>query len=297
MRLSSRYICGNNIRMPTLRLTSIFSALLLAALRTAAATVGDDGGQEILSDNGSEIHVQSDAASRHGQPLPAPGDASEVQPESLVIRTSPASYGWMKAPTLPQFSYTLRSSGAIAAWDSGALLGTASAESLPGLMGIERGGVAMTHSAGAFSMTAYGEAVKYGFFGGLRTSWGFGGSLTYEASERLSFTLFGSYYSRVGPMAPAMAGYVSIPTIGGYADWRISDRWGVQAGAQAYRSMMTGRWEAQPIVAPYYRLSPNSRISVDVGGILYQLLRNNSGSMRRSNPTLGPDIPSINDRF
>ncbi|MDE6628246.1 MAG: hypothetical protein K2K36_02625, partial [Muribaculaceae bacterium] len=78
--------------MPTLRLTSIFSALLLAALRTAAATAGDDGGQEILSDNGSGIHVQSDAASRHGQPLPAPGGASEVQPESLVIRTSPASY-------------------------------------------------------------------------------------------------------------------------------------------------------------------------------------------------------------
>ena len=219
--------------------------------------------------------------------LPSPGLSSIPAP----LR------GRLTAPSLPEFSYALRAPGELTAWSGGAIVGGISGTDLPGLMAIEQGNLSFIQEFGPVTLTAYGEAIKYGFFNGLRTSYGFGGSLTWQASDRLSLTLFGSYYTSPGPMSPAMAGYASIPTFGGYLDWSFSDRWGVKVGAKSYRSMMTGRWEAQPIVMPYYRINAKASVGVDVGGILYNVIKGSSGSYRRSNPTLAPDIPSINDRF
>lgn len=61
-------------------------------------------------------------------------------------------------------------------------------------------------------------------------------------------------------MTPAMLGYTSIPNFGGYVDYNFSGRWGVKVGAQAYRSSMTNRIEAQPIVTPTTK-SPNMQKS------------------------------------
>lgn len=237
---------------------------------------------------------------------PAPPPAEAGLPGMEPPATTPAPLGIpapapfmerMTAPTTVEFSRSIHAPGFITGWNGGALTGSVSSTDLPGLMAIEQGGFMVTQQFGRFTASAYTEAIKYGFFRGFRTSWGFGGELTYQANDRLSFTVFGSYYTSPGPMSPSMAGFARIPTFGGYADWLISDRWGVKVGAQSYRSMMTGRWETQPIVAPYYRIAPNANIGVDVGGILYNLLKGSSGSYRRANPTLAPDIPSINDRF
>ena len=164
---------------------------------------------------------------------------------------------------------------------------------MPGMMGIERGGLSVSQNIGDFSFNVYGEAVRYGLYRDLRTSLGYGGSISYDINDRVSVTMFGNYYTSPGPMHPAMAGYVSIPTFGGFLDYRVSDRWGVQVGAQSYRSTMTRRWETQPIVMPYFRLSKKNIIGVDVGGILYQVIRNTNGRNHRENPTLPPPIPSL----
>ena len=112
-------------------------------------------------------------------------------------------------------------------------------------------------------------------------------------------TLFGSYYTslnnattfRHAGITPGMMGYTAIPNFGGYVDYSIGDRWGVKVGAQAYRSSMTNRYEAQPIVIPYYRLSKHAEIGVDVGGILYQLIKSNQGkSHGNMNPTIAPPV-------
>ena len=195
--------------------------------------------------------------------------------------------------TAPTFTPAAIHPGQIAAWHNGGLTGFTSSQSMPGMMGIESGRLSVGQNIGNFTFSIYGEANKYGFYRGLQTSLGFGGSVDYEINDRFGITLFGSYNTPTRGMHPAMAGYVSIPTFGGYVDYRISDRWGVQVGAQSYRSTMTRRWAAQPIVMPYFRLSKKNIIGVDVGGILYQVIRNTGGRHHRENPTLPPPIPPL----
>ncbi|MGN0219227.1 MAG: hypothetical protein ACI4AX_02965 [Muribaculaceae bacterium] len=171
--------------------------------------------------------------------------------------------------------------------------------SMPGLMAVESGRLALEQELGRFTLTAYGEALKYGYFRGLSTTYGFGGSLTYRASDRLSLTLFGSYYSPMRALTPAMAGYMNVPSVGAYADYSFSDRWGVKAGVQSYRSMITGRWETQPIVMPYFKVSGDHAIGVDVGGMLYQIIRSAASDSRNSysNPTIPPPLTRMPEQF
>ena len=228
----------------------------------------------------------------------------------IELTTASSSFGNIAPPSMSGYSRLFRPQtpilvenrvfhakpmhpGKIASWYSGGISGYASSQSLPGMMGIEQGRISLYQSVGNFTFTAYGEALKYGFYRGLRTSTGFGGSVGYMLNDNVSFTVFGSYYTSPGSMLPSMAGYTSIPMFGGYADFSLGDRWGVQVGAQSYRSVMTQRWEPQPIVTPYFKLSKDAKIGIDVGGILYQLVRNNSFKRSRHmpNPTIPPPIP------
>lgn len=172
----------------------------------------------------------------------------------------------------------------------GALTFAGSSNSLPGMMGIETGSVSFTRQFGNLTVSAYADASHYGYFRGMQTSWGFGGSLTYRVNERLAFTAFGSYSSPLRPVNPAMASYMSVPSFGGYASIELNEHWGVNVGAQANRSLVTNRWEAQPIVEPFYKINGKAAIGVDVGGILYQLIRSHSEGHGRSNPTIGPPV-------
>lgn len=195
-----------------------------------------------------------------------------------------------QTPAAPTFNFHFPAVPYVARWQNGGLYGQIDTQSMPGLMGIESGRFTLQQNFGNFTLSGYGEAVKYGFFGGLVTSYGFGGSLSYRANDNLSFTAFGSYYTSPGMMfSPAMAGYMQIPTFGGFADYRFNSRWGVRLGAQSYRSVMDNRWETQPIVMPYFKISGNNEIGIDVGGILYQLIRTNTGNGDwGGNPTMRP---------
>ncbi len=75
------------------------------------------------------------------------------------------------------------------------------------------------------------------------------------------------------PLTPGMAGFANAPVIGGYASYNINDHWGISVGAKTTRSLVTNRWEAQPIVMPYYRVNDKVSIGADVGGIIYGLIR------------------------
>ncbi len=194
------------------------------------------------------------------------------------VPSRPASY------SLPPIS-----PGTIAVWTGGYAGAYMGRESLPGLGGVESGMLAVRQTAGNFTAELYGSAVKYGYYRGLQTSWGFGGSLSYRFSDRLSLTMFGSYYTKTRPMPPAMAGYVNVPRFGGYADITLSDRWGVEVGAQTYHSLSSSHWEVVPIVKPYYRINKKATIGIDVGGIVYELLKSARG-YSPGNPTIGPPI-------
>lgn len=196
------------------------------------------------------------------------------------------------ATALPPMGY-VPGQASIYSWGSGGFFASGERSNLYGLMGIESGAIDFRQRIGAFSFSIYASAAKYGYFRGLSTSYGFGGSMSYDFNEHLSMTLFGSYASPAGITQPAMMGYVAAPVIGGYLNWKASEHWGVKVGAQSYRSIASGRWEAQPIVMPYYRTSGGAEIGVDVGGMLYQVIRQASGGSwgNQGNPTIGrPDF-------
>lgn len=158
-------------------------------------------------------------------------------------------------------------------WPGGMVTASSSTVSMPGMMAVESGGLNFVGNYGPVTLSAGVTAAKYGYFRGLQTSYGFNARIDYRINDRWSLTLFGSYYTNVHPLTPAMAGYMNVPLFGGYASYNFSDHWGISVGAQANRSLVTNRWEAQPIVMPYYRFNKDVSIGVDVGGILYNLLK------------------------
>lgn len=231
-----------------------------------------------MQDNSSSAqhqHLDSLPASRYANPTVQLGQRQEI----------------------PTFNFHFPTDPYIARWYNGGLYGQINTQVMPGMMGIESGRFTLQQNLGNFTLSGYGEALKYGFFGGLATSYEFGGSLSYRANDKLSFTAFGSYYTSPGmTFSPAMAGYMQVPTFGGYADYRFNSRWGVRLGAQSYRSVMDNRWETQPIMMPYFKISEKNEIGIDVGGILYQLIRTNTGNGdwgSRGNPTLQPPTPGM----
>lgn len=165
-----------------------------------------------------------------------------------------------------------------------------SRQEMPGMMAIESGRIGIGGAFGSLEWNAWAGVDKYGYFRGMQRSIGFGGQLHYTLSDRWSLTLFGQYYSPVHPLTPAMAGWMNSSRIGGYASYNINSRWGVNVGAQATRSLVTNRWEAQPIVEPYYRINKSVSIGIDVGGILYNVARDylESRSGGRGNIPSGP---------
>lgn len=226
-----------------------------------------------------------DSGFPHGTVAPV-ASPSRYVPATLAYPINPL------ATAIPPMSFTPGIAD-IASWGSGGVYAAGGRANLPGLMGIESGSINFVQQMGPVTLSLFGSAEKYGWFRGLSTTYGFGGALSYRFSDNLSMTVFGSYNSPAGIMQPAMMGYVSAPVIGGYLDWRFHPHWGVKAGVQSYRSIAYGRWETQPMVIPYYRTSSGAEIGIDVGGILYQVIRSaasGSGSNwgNPGNPTIDP---------
>lgn len=192
--------------------------------------------------------------------------------------------------SLPELRLRYFTPGEIVGWENGGAFGDTRLQSLAGMMGIESGRLGIRQSLGDLSFTAYGEALKYGFYQGLTRSLGVGGALSYRINDRVSVTVFGHYYSSPGLMSPAMAGYAATTGFGGYFDYHLGGRWGVRVGAQGYRSVLSGKWEAQPMVMPYFRVTKKDVIGIDVGAILYNLIKDNmnNGWGRPGNPTIAP---------
>ncbi len=195
--------------------------------------------------------------------------------------------------------YSILQSGnaVISAWDNGAITAHGSTTHMPGLMGIERGRLNMGFTTGNITYNIYGEAIKYGYFNGLQTSYGIGADVTYRFSDKLSMTVFASCYSPVRTYDRAAAGFINSSRIGGYFDYSFSSKFGVQVGAQSYKSVLIRHWETQPIIKPYYKISSKASIGIDVGGIIYQILKTNVGkdSWGTRNPTVGPPVMKLSE--
>ena len=193
--------------------------------------------------------------------------------------------------SVPTFQLNGLTSPSIFSWHGGQLSSVRGSIAMPGMMSIESGYLNLSHGVGPITLSLWGGATKYGYFNGAQTSCGVGGALDYRINNHWSLTLFGEYYSPVSALTPGMAGYISTPRFGGYATYDINDHWGISVGAQTQRSVFSNSWEMQPIVMPYYRINKGVKLGIDVGGIMYHMIRDwangRSGGVIGS-PTIAP---------
>lgn len=192
---------------------------------------------------------------------------------------------------IPSFQLRGSTSPSIFSWQGGQLSSVRGIIAMPGMMAIESGHLNLSQGVGPVTLSFWGGATKYGYFNGSQTSWGVGGALDYRINNHWSLTLFGEYYSPINALTPGMAGYISTPRLGGYATYNINDHWGISVGAQTQQSVFSNRWEIQPIVMPYYRINKDVKLGIDVGGIMYHMIRDWANGRRGGvigSPTIAP---------
>lgn len=226
-------------------------------------------------------------------PLPAIPTDNLLKPMPATLFQSDGNVSTslsLKAPELRVRSWQVTpvSNAAMVSWNGGAATAFGTTQSMPGLLGIETGGIGLTQSIGNVTFNAVGYAEKYGYFRGLTTSWGFGGSIGWQINDNLSLHAFGQYQTPVRGLPPAIMGYTGTTNFGGFFRWKSSGIFGIDVGAQNTYDPSLNHWRVAPILRPYIELSPGNRLGIDVGGILYELLRGAAGWGPR-NPT--PTIP------
>lgn len=274
------YLC-NDMR-------KIFIMLVLALLPFGVAGQTERNDNVTISDHRQAIDKQTDSTNISINFNRRFLEHNQYYLHSNVVADSSAF-------KLPKINLNIPSGEShISSWHGGRLYATGGVQTMPGLMAVNSGSLAIEQKFGNLTVNISALATKYGFFNGLQTSYGFGGNLTYKFSDKISATLFGEYHSSVRIGNPAMAGYVNIPRFGSYIDYSLNERFGVDIGVQGYRSSLTRRVEMQPIVRPYFRVSKNNKIGIDVGGILYQMMKSHTSSYRQPhNPTIGPPVQKL----
>lgn len=178
----------------------------------------------------------------------------------------------------------------LAGWDGGAVGAFGSMQYMPGLMGIEEGGLQVVQNVDNVTFGVGATVSKYAYFGGMSRKVGFHGSVQWRINDVLSVRAFGSYYGKNAFVSPAVAGYMGADSYGAALRVDASEKWGMDLGVRRVYNVMSGRWETVPIARPFFKINGKEAIGVDVGGILHSLLRSKIGG-GHGNPTMGPPIP------
>ncbi|MGM9845904.1 MAG: hypothetical protein ACI30K_06720 [Muribaculaceae bacterium] len=176
----------------------------------------------------------------------------------------------------------------IVTWGNGGFAAYGSASHMPGLMGVETGGLMLNQSAGPLNISISGSVSKYGYFRGLQTTYNIGGEISLRLSDHISLHAFGDYSSPYNSINPAINGFFNTSNFGGFVRFDSESIWGVDVGVSNTYNPSLQSWQAAPLVRPYIKVG-DSKLGIDVGGILYNVLRN--PSKQRFNPTIGPPIP------
>ncbi len=112
-------------------------------------------------------------------------------------------------------------------------------------------------------------------------------ALMYHLSDRVRLKGFGSY---AAGQLYAMPAY----SYGGTIGVDVTDRFSLEGGVRRYYDPMRGGWQTAPVLIPSYRFD-KFKLEMDVGGLLYELLRNGvKRDYNRANSTIGPprtDLP------
>ena len=153
-------------------------------------------------------------------------------------------------------------------------------ETLPGLGRVNQASFFYRYDLNDyFSIQAGVDAVKYNFPNSVGQSLGVSGIVTYRPADRLHINVFGSY-------SPDNRYGFNRSAFGATVGYDFTDRFGMEVGAQRYYDPQRG-WQTVPIVTPYYKFNKFD-LGIDVGGILYEVLRSVMIDKRGGSPVIMP---------
>lgn len=158
-------------------------------------------------------------------------------------------------------------SGVLRQFPHGMLFGSGGQTSIPGIGRFNNASLGYQHAFNQRLTLQLGvDAMKINMIHSTGQAFSTSGALLYQASDRVAFKVFGSY---------AIGNTYGMDThrYGATMSLDMSDHFGMEVGAQRYYDAYRGRWETVPVVIPYYNLD-KLKLGLDVGGILYEILRN-----------------------
>ncbi|MBQ8224362.1 MAG: hypothetical protein IJZ86_03280 [Bacteroides sp.] len=227
------------------------------------------------------------------------GEGGELSIPSVALLSpeavSPTARPVLQLPAAPFFWQGGRgvwqnysTGGLLQQFRRGWLSGANSRNILPGIGQInqaELGYQHLFHTRWSLQLSATAENVQAMQWRG--NSLGLSGNLLYQATDHLSFRLFGAYHTR-NPFATQGAAY------GGSLIYAPTHRFSLEMGLQHVQDPVTGEWTTRPMLIPTYHFNKVS-LGLDVGSLLYELLRRSvqEKPSHRSAGTIAPPRPDF----
>ena len=127
-------------------------------------------------------------------------------------------------------------------------------QGLPSIGEARNAGVMYTQRLNDFiTVTGGVYAAKYNVYGVRFNDLGAKGRLSFRINDRMKINMFGTYsvYNGYG-MTPASQLFMNQNSYGGTLEFKISDSFGIEAGAEREFNPMTRKWETHPIIMPVF---------------------------------------------
>ena len=189
----------------------------------------------------------------------------------------------------PMFKGDFSTGGPMVRWRTGMLNAQGSQITMPGLGRLNEAAFGFRQELNdRLALQATVNAIKLNMAYFTTQSFSLSGALVYQAQDHLWFTAFGSVSAGGFPnLSPY--GY------GGTMGFDITDRFSLELGVHRYYDSTTGHWEMRPIVMPGYRFNNGFKLELDVGPIIYEVIRSIvvDHKDRGGGPTIRPNVPGF----
>ena len=224
-------------------------------------------------------------------------DLPALRPIPLRPSSSRRKDAWMQGPIppyylnpSPMFKGDYSTSGVLGRAGGGYFVGAGSQTSVPGIGRFNAAALGWQKQLNErLQLQVMADAVKMNTARFTGQSFGLSGQMVWQAQERLYFRTFGGVGFGDFRGRPSYG-------FGGTVGFDVTDRFGMEVGAQSYYNSLTGRWEVLPVVAPYYKFD-KFKLQLDFGPILFEIIRGviekHRDGDRGGGPTIMPDVPGF----